>query len=162
MTTKIISKIKIKRPGWSEYFMKLAELVRERADCTRRQVGVVIVKDLRIITTGYNGTPHGIKNCSEGGCLRCAKRDKGEIDWYEYEESCVCIHAEQNAIIQAAYQGISTKGATLYVTNSPCSTCAKMIINAGMTRVIYKDKFHDGQGIQLLKSAGITVEQYKK
>jgi len=147
----------LKRPSWDVYFMKLAYLVTERADCTRRQVGAVIVRDYRIISTGYNGTPHGIKNCSEGGCERCSKRDRKEIDWFEYEESCVCIHAEQNAIIQAAYQGISTKGATIYSTASPCSTCAKLIINAGINKVIFDDEFHDGAGVKLLEKAGVEV-----
>lgn len=150
--------VRLKRPSWDEYFMTLAQVVKSRADCLRRQVGSVIVKDFRIISTGYNGTPHKIKNCSEGGCLRCKKRDKGEINWYEYEESCVCIHAEQNAIIQAAYLGISTKGATFYSTTNPCSSCAKMLINAGIVKVVFKMEHHDEGGIELLKKAGIEVE----
>lgn len=137
--------------------MSLAEVVKSRADCTRRRVGAIIVKDYRIIATGYNGTPHGIKNCSEGGCLRCKKRDEGKINWYEYEESCICIHAEQNVIIQAAYLGTSTKGATLYTTFSPCSSCVKMIINAGIKRLVYKIKFHEKQGLALLKKVGIET-----
>lgn len=150
---------KNKRPSWDEYFMKLAEVVRSRGDCTRRTVGAVIVKDYRIITTGYNGTPHNIKNCSEGGCERCKKRDEGKIDWYEYEESCICIHAEQNAIIQAAYLGSTTKGAFLYCTTLPCSTCAKMIINAGLTTVIYKEHFPESKALNLLKKAGVKTLQ---
>ncbi len=138
--------------------MMLAEVVKKRADCSRRQVGALIVKDFRIVSTGYNGTPHGIKNCSAGGCQRCRQRDKGEIKWNEYEESCVCIHAEQNAIIQAARQGTSTKRATLYSTTNPCSSCAKMLINAGIVRVVCKAKHHDRGGIELLKKAGIKVE----
>ncbi|MBI5127209.1 cytidine/deoxycytidylate deaminase family protein [Candidatus Roizmanbacteria bacterium] len=148
----------MKKPSWDEYFMKLAEVVKDRADCTRRQVGTVIVRDFRIITTGYNGTPHGIKNCSEGGCVRCKKRDNGEITSYEYEESCVCIHAEQNAIIQAAYLSVSTKGAILYSTTNPCSSCAKMLINAGIVKVVCKMEHHDKEGIELLKKAGVKVE----
>lgn len=147
----------IKKPDWDHYFMSLAETVKSRADCTRRKVGAIIVKDYRIISTGYNGTSHGIKNCSEGGCERCKKRDEGKIDWYEYEESCICIHAEQNAIIQAAYLGTSTKGATLYTTFSPCSSCVKMIINAGIKRLIYNVKFHEKQGLKLLKKVGIET-----
>ncbi len=150
-----------KRPSWDEYFMELAEVVRKRADCTRRKVGAVIVKDYRIISTGYNGTPHTIKNCSEGGCQRCKKRDERKINWYEYEESCVCIHAEQNAIIQAAYLGASTKGATLYSTTNPCSSCAKMLINAGITKVFCTIEHHDTEGIGLLKAAGVEVVQIK-
>jgi len=149
---------KDKRPSWDEYFMMLADVVKSRADCTRRQVGSIIVKDYRIISTGYNGTPHKIKNCSEGGCKRCLRRDKGEINWYEYEESCICIHAEQNAIIQAAYHGASTKGAILYSTTNPCASCAKMLINAGIIKVICQKEHHDEGGIELLKKAGIQVE----
>jgi dCMP deaminase len=149
---------KLNRPSWDEYFMKLAEVIKSRADCTRRRVGSIIVKDYRIISTGYNGTPHKIRNCSEGGCLRCQKRDKGEIKGYEYEESCVCIHAEQNAIIQAAYQGSSTKGATLYSTTNPCSSCAKMLINAGIIRVVCRMEHHDKEGIELLRKAEVIVE----
>jgi dCMP deaminase len=148
----------IKRPSWDEYFMKLAEVVKSRADCTRRRVGSIIVKDNRIIATGYNGTPHKIKNCSEGGCKRCLRRDKGEIKGYEYEESCVCIHAEQNAIIQAAYHGASTKGATLYSTTNPCSSCAKILANAGIIRVVCRMEHHDKEGVELLKKAGVEVE----
>lgn len=150
--------VKNSRPSWDEYFMNLAEVVRTRADCSRRKVGTLIVKDFRIISTGYNGTPHGIKNCSEGGCDRCRRRDKKEIDWYEYEESCICIHAEQNAIIQAAYLGISTKGATVYSTTNPCSSCAKMLINAGIKRIVCRIEHHDKKGINLLKKAGIEVK----
>jgi len=151
---------KNKRPSWDEYFMMLVEVVRTRADCTRRKVGALIVKDYRIISTGYNGTPHNIKNCSEGGCERCKKRDEGKINWYEYEESCICIHAEQNAIIQAAYLGSSTKGSALYSTTLPCVSCSKMIINAGIISVMYKEDFQDKTSIELLKSAGLKVHQY--
>ena len=147
-----------KRPSWDEYFMMMADVAKRRADCTRRQVGSLIVRDFRIISTGYNGTPHKIKNCSEGGCLRCRRRDNGEIKGYEYEESCVCIHAEQNAIIQAAYHGSSTKGSTLYSTANPCSSCAKILANAGIIRVVCKAEHHDLEGIELLKKAGIDVE----
>lgn len=148
----------MKRPSWDEYFMMMALVAKRRADCTRRQVGSIIVRDYRIISTGYNGTPHKIKNCSEGGCLRCRKRDNGEIKGYEYEESCVCIHAEQNAIIQAAYHGSSTRGTTLYTTANPCSSCAKILANAGIIRVVCRIEHHDKEGIELLKKAGIKVE----
>lgn len=151
-------KKKIKRPSWDEYFMRLADIVKTRANCTRRQVGALIVKDYRIISSGYNGTPHGIKNCFEGGCSRCQKRDEGKINWFEYEESCVCIHAEQNTIIQAAYQGAPTKDATLYSTANPCCSCAKMLINAGIIRVVCRIEHHDDQGITLLKKAGVKVD----
>jgi dCMP deaminase len=150
--------MKNQRPSWDDYFLELARVIKKRANCTRRQVGAVIIKDYRIISTGYNGTPHGIKNCFDGGCKRCEKRDKKEIDWYEYEESCVCIHAEQNAIIQAAYQGTSTYGATIYSTTNPCSSCAKMLINAGIKKVVCNVEHHDIEGIKLLKSAKIEIK----
>lgn len=154
--------MKIKRPSWDEYFMMLAEVVMKRADCTRRQVGAVIIKDKRIVATGYNGTPLKIKNCSDGGCSRCKKRDKKEIEWFEYEESCICIHAEQNVIIQASYLGTSTKDSTVYSTSNPCSTCAKMLINAGVIRLVCKKEHHDLEGINLLKKAGVVVTEWEK
>ncbi|MFA6016988.1 MAG: dCMP deaminase family protein [Patescibacteria group bacterium] len=153
--------MKIKRPSWDEYFMMMADVAKKRADCTRRQVGAIIVRDFRIISTGYNGTPHKIKNCSEGGCLRCQRRDRGEIEGHEYEESCVCIHAEQNAIIQAALHGSSTNGSTLYTTANPCSSCAKILANAGIIKVVCRVEHHDLEGIELLKKAGIIVSIVK-
>jgi len=146
------------KPSWDEYFMEMAEVTKRRADCLRRRVGAVIVRDFRIISTGYNGTPHGIKNCSEGGCSRCLARQQGKLKSGEKEESCICIHAEQNAIIQAAYLGTSTKGGTLYSTTNPCSSCAKMLINSGIVRVVCKMEHHDKAGIDLLKKAGVRVE----
>jgi dCMP deaminase len=146
------------KPTWDEYFMQIAEVVRSRADCLRRQVGAVIVKDFRILATGYNGTPHKIKNCSGGGCERCLLRYQKKLKSGEKEESCICLHAEQNAIIQAAYLGVSTKDATLYCTTNPCSSCAKMLINAGIKRVACRMEHHDKEGINLLKKAGVTVE----
>lgn len=138
--------------------MNLAEVVMSRADCLRRQVGAIIVKDLRIMATGYNGTPHNITDCSDGGCVRCQKRQSGELESGVNEESCVCIHAEQNVIIQAAYLGLSSKGSTLYSTTNPCSSCAKMLINAGIVRVVCKQDHHDAQGLELLKKAGVKVD----
>jgi dCMP deaminase len=146
------------KPTWDEYFMNLASVVRSRADCLRRQVGAIIVKDLRIMATGYNGTPHNIADCSQGGCIRCEKRHSGELKSGQNEESCVCIHAEQNVIIQAAYLGLSTKGSTLFSTTNPCSSCAKMLINAGIIRVVCKMEHHDEEGIALLKKAGVQVD----
>jgi len=147
-----------KKPNWDEYFMEIAKVVRRRADCLRRQVGAVIVKDHRIVSTGYNGTPTSIKNCTEGGCLRCLLRHQGRLKSGEKEESCICLHAEQNAIIQAAYLGVSTKGGTMYITSNPCSTCAKMLINAGIKRVVCQDNHHDKEGIKLFKQAKIVVK----
>lgn len=138
--------------------MEIAKVIRSRADCLRRQVGAVIVKDFRIVSTGYNGTPMGIKNCTEGGCERCLLRQQGRLESGEKEELCICLHAEQNAIIQAAYLGVSTKGATMYITSNPCSTCAKMIINAGIVRVVCFKNHHDEQGLKLLKKANVEVK----
>jgi len=146
------------KPNWDNYFIEIAKIVKSRADCLRRQVGAVIVKDFRIVSTGYNGTPIGIKNCTEGGCERCFLRHQGKLESGEKEESCICIHAEQNAIIQAAYLGVSTKGSTMYITSNPCSTCAKMIINAGIIRVVCFDNHHDKQGLKLLKKAKIELD----
>jgi dCMP deaminase len=148
----------MKKPNWDEYFMEIAKVVKSRADCLRRQVGAVIVKDFRIVSTGYNGTPYGIKNCTEGGCRRCLLRHQGKLESGEKEESCICLHAEQNAIIQAAYLGVSTKGATIYITANPCSTCAKMIINSGIIRVVCYKNHHDKVGIKLLKKAKVEIK----
>lgn len=154
--------MKNKRPAWDEYFMMLVDVVKKRADCTRRHVGAIVVKDHRIISTGYNGTPNKIPNCTEGGCIRCKRRDKKEIEWFEYEESCICIHAEQNAIIQAAYLGTSTKDATIYSTTNPCSSCAKILINAGIKRLVYRQEHHDIEGVKLLKKAKVEILLIKK
>ena len=148
------------KPDWDNYFMMLADVVKKRADCLRRQVGCVIVKDRRIIATGYNGTPKNVKNCTEGGCTRCTKRSRGELRRGENEESCICIHAEQNAIIQAAYLGVSTDKSEVYSTSNPCSSCAKMLINAGITVLVTKKDHHDAEGIKLLKSVGVKVRLY--
>ncbi len=145
----------MKRPNWNMYFMQLADVVATRSNCVRRSVGAVLIQDKRIIATGYNGTPHGIQNCDEGGCIRCADRESGKLKTGEREETCVCIHAEQNAVIQAALHGVSTQGSTLYTTIPPCSQCAKILINAGIQHVLYRKDPHFTQGITLLGSAGV-------
>ena len=122
------------RPDWDTYFMDIAHVVKTRSNCTRRNVAAVIVKDRRIISTGYNGAPRGVRNCNEGGCPRCASDAPSGTALGD----CICSHAEENAITQAAYHGISTKGATIYVTLSPCLMCSKMIINAGIREVGYR------------------------
>lgn len=147
----------LQRPSWDEYFMSIAQIVKTRSNCLRDQVGVVIVKDKRIIATGYNGTPVGILNCYEGGCERCDKREKNEIVAGEAKDKCLCIHAEQNAIVQSAYHGISTKGSTLYTTMSMCVGCAKLIINAGIVTVMSSKEYTDSDGLNLLKKAGVEV-----
>ena len=137
--------------------MGVAHAIRQRADCMRRQVGAILVKDKRIISTGYNGTPRGTKNCTEGGCERC----NGSEEKYPrgtHLDKCVCSHAEENVITQAALHGMPTKDAVLYTTNAPCTTCAKMLINAGIVRVVCKMEHHDKEGIELLKKAGVKAE----
>lgn len=129
-----------KRPDWNTYFMNLAQVVKTRCNCLLSPVGVVLVKDKRIIATGYNGTPIGLPNCLDGGCPRCLKKKQNLIKSGEEKGFCLCVHAEPNAIIQSAYHGVSTKGATMYTTLSPCMLCAKEIINAGITELCYLEK----------------------
>ena len=144
----------MERPGWDQYFMDIAEMVAKRSNCSRRHVAAVLVKDKRIISTGYNGTPRGIKNCNEGGCPRCSSNAPSG----EKLGECLCCHAEENSIVQAAYHGISVAGATLYTTYSPCLLCSKMIINAGIKEVVYKQRYSiDSTSMRLLAEAGITV-----
>lgn len=149
----------MQKPSWDEYFMQLAHVVKLRGNCIRPpRVGAVVVRDHRIIATGYTGTPHGIANCDEGGCARCFDRANGKIASGEAKESCVCIHAELNTIIQAALHGVSTREATLYTTYAPCTTCAKMIVNARIERVVYEAPHEkDDGGLALLKQAGVKL-----
>jgi dCMP deaminase len=144
---------KKERPDWDSYFMAITVLVSKRSTCTRRSVGAVIVKDKRILSTGYNGAPSGIEHCSEVGCLR----EKLNVPSGEKHELCRGIHAEQNAIIQAAFHGVSIKGATLYCTNQPCSICAKMIINAGIKNIFYQEGYADSMSRQMLKDADVDL-----
>jgi dCMP deaminase len=144
----------MERPDWDHYFMKIAEVAATRSNCSRRQVAAVIVKDHRIISTGYNGTPRGIKNCFEGGCPRCASDTPSGENLGE----CICSHGEENAIVQAAYHGISVKDAILYTTFSPCLLCSKMIINSGIKEVVYKERYSIGDVAErLLLEAGIEI-----
>ena len=144
------------RPSWDAYFMNITALVAQRATCTRRAVGAIIVKDKRILTTGYNGAPTGIRHCLEVGCLREAMN----IPSGERHELCRGIHAEQNAIIQAAYHGVSVKGASLYCTNQPCAICAKMIINAGIKKIYYQSGYADSLSQEMLSEAGVELIRY--
>jgi len=146
------------RPDWDEYFMKIAHVVKLRGNCSRRKVAAVIAKDRRIITTGYNGTPKGVKNCYEGGCARCASDVPSGSDLGE----CICSHAEENAIIQAAYHGVSVRGGVMYVTISPCLMCAKMIINAGIKEVVYDGDYKfTVQTEALLDEAGVICRRFQ-
>lgn len=139
------------RPDWDHYFMEMAQVVAKRSTCLRRQVGAVLVKDRRILTSGYNGAPSGMAHCSETGCLR----QQLNIPSGQQHEMCRGLHAEQNAIIQAALHGISIKDSVLYVTHQPCVICAKMMINAGIKTVIMNDAYPDELSEKMLREAGI-------
>jgi len=140
------------RPNWDEYFMAIAEVVATRSNCSRRHVGAVIVRDRHILSTGYNGTPHGVKNCFEGGCPRCAHTTVAG----DHIEECLCVHAEQNAICQAALHGHAIDGATVYVTLTPCLTCAKLIINSGIREVVYTGSYaFDDKVCDIFRQSGV-------
>jgi dCMP deaminase len=143
------------RPTWEEYFMDITFLVAKRSTCLRRQVGAVLVKDKRILATGYNGAPSGLAHCLEVGCVR----EKNRIPSGERHELCRGLHGEQNAIIQAAFHGICIQGATLYCTNLPCVICTKMIINAGIREIIYASGYGDELSREMLEEAGIPIRQ---
>ena len=144
---------KISRPDWDAYFMDITFLVAKRSTCTRRNVGAVIVKDKRILATGYNGAPSGIEHCIDIGCLR----EELNIPSGEKHELCRGIHAEQNAIVQAAYHGVSIKESALYCTNMPCSICAKMIINAGIKNIFYLNGYSDKIAEKMLLEADVDM-----
>jgi len=141
------------RPSWDEYFMDITKRVAQRATCLRRQVGAIVVKDKKILATGYNGAPAGLQHCEEVGCLR----EKLQVPEGERHELCRGIHGEQNAIIQAATFGVSVKEATLYSTHFPCVLCTKMIINAGIKRVVFLHGYPDELSRELLQEARVEV-----
>jgi len=143
------------RPDWDTYFLDIVELVSRRSTCLRRAVGAGLVRDRRILATGYNGAPSKLKHCLEIGCLR----EKLKVPSGERHELCRGLHAEQNAVIQAALHGVSAKGSTLYCTNHPCVICAKMIINAGVARIVIRDGYHDKLAAQMLREAGVKVDR---
>ena len=145
------------RPSWENYFMAITNLVAKRSTCRRRSVGAILVKDKRILATGYNGAPSGIAHCIDIGCLR----ETMDIASGERHELCRGIHAEQNAIIQAALHGVSIRDATLYCTNLPCSICTKMIINAGVRTIYYQSGYADVMSMNMLNEAGVTVIHFK-
>ncbi|PNU19552.1 cytidine deaminase [Geothermobacter hydrogeniphilus] len=144
----------MQRPSWDQYFMDIATLVASRSTCLRRQVGAVMVKGKNILATGYNGTPSGITHCSVTGCLR----EQLKVPSGERHELCRGLHAEQNAIIQAARHGINIDGATLYCTHSPCIICSKMLINAGIRQIVYQVGYPDQLSLDMLSEAGIRFE----
>ncbi len=161
MVEDYLYKLQPSRPSWDEYFMQIAETIKLRSNCLSAKKGAVLVKDKRIISTGYNGSPKGIKHCNEGGCIRCTQRHLGKIKSGVFSEPCICCHAEENAIVQAAVHGISTDGATLYTSFTPCVNCAKMIINAQIKEVVGKTIYPDDAGTKLLKDAGIKFRLFK-
>jgi len=155
MSTKNKTKTADVRPGWDEYFLQIAQLVAKRSTCLRRKVGALVVKDRRILATGYNGTPSGIRHCSEVGCLR----EKLKIPSGERHELCRGLHAEQNVLLQASLHGVPLRDSSLYVTNQPCIICAKMIINAGIKEVVIADHYPDPMALNFLKEAKIKVRK---
>jgi len=146
------------RPGWDEYFIEIAKLVASRSTCLRRQVGALLVRDKRILSTGYNGAPMGLKHCFETGCLR----EQMNVPSGQRHELCRGLHAEQNALLQASLHGVSVKGSTLYCTNQPCIICTKMLINAGINEVVILEGYPDNMSMDFFNEAGITVRQAGK
>ncbi len=143
------------RPTWDEYFLEMATLVAKRSTCLRRNVGAVLVKDKRILATGYNGAPSGLPHCLEIGCLR----QQLGIPSGERHELCRALHAEQNALIQASLHGISVKDSILYTTTQPCVICAKMLINAGIKEIVIIEGYPDGMALDFLKQAKIKIRK---
>jgi dCMP deaminase len=144
------------RPSWDEYFISIARVVASRSNCVKRKVGAVIALDRRIISTGYNGTPRGTRNCNEGGCPRCNSFAEGGTRLDE----CLCSHGEENAITQAAYHGASVRGAAIYTTFAPCLMCTKMIINSGIEEVAYNAAYPLGDvSLALLREAAVKLRQ---
>jgi dCMP deaminase len=146
----------MQRPSWDQYFMDITRLVATRSSCLRRQVGAILVKDRNILASGYNGVPSGIMHCEAAGCLR----ERLGVPSGERHELCRGLHAEQNAIIQAAKHGTNINGATLYCTTMPCIICTKMIINAGITTVIYGEGYADDLAREMIGETGISVRQF--
>jgi dCMP deaminase len=145
------------RPDNDTYFMRMADLVATRSTCLRRQVGAVIMKEKRVLTTGYNGAPKGLKHCAEVGCVRT----QNNIESGTRHELCRGVHAEQNAVIQAAYFGASIKDASIYTTNFPCVMCAKILVNAGIIEVIYKDDYEDPLSKDIMNESKVIVRRYE-
>lgn len=144
------------RPDWNQYFMQMAELAAKRSTCLRRKVGAVLVKDKRILATGYNGAPKKLPHCEDTGCLR----EREGVPSGEKHEICRGIHAEQNLIAQSAVHGVKTEGATVYCTNQPCSICVKLLINSGIKRIYYKDHYDDEFATRLLEQSDIEYHQF--
>jgi dCMP deaminase len=146
----------MKRPAWDEYFMEITHLVARRSTCLRRSVGAVLVKDKNILATGYNGAPSGVAHCLDVGCLR----ERMAVLPGERHELCRGLHAEQNAIIQAAKHGTNINGATLYCSTMPCIICSKMLINAGILRIVYAQGYPDQLAEEMIEEAGIETKRF--
>ncbi|MGE5554133.1 MAG: deoxycytidylate deaminase [Betaproteobacteria bacterium] len=146
-----------RRPPWDDYFMEIAALVAKRSTCLRRQVGAVVVKEKHILATGYNGAPAGLRHCEEVGCLR----ERLGVPSGERHELCRAIHAEQNAIVQAALHGTALKGGTLYVTHQPCVLCAKLLINAGIVRIVFAGEYPDPLAREFLAEAKVELVAFR-
>ncbi len=151
-------KILHRRPSWDEYFLEMAQFISKRSTCLRRSVGAVLVKDKKILATGYNGAPSGLRHCIDIGCLR----KKLKIPSGERHELCRGLHAEQNVILQAALHGVGTKGSALYITNQPCIICAKMLINAGICEIVIGGGYPDKMAMDFLKEAKIKLRKAPK
>jgi dCMP deaminase len=147
----------VERPSYDEYFMDMAGVVAKRSTCLRRGVGAILVKDRHILSTGYNGAPKGFRHCSEVGCLR----EKMGVPSGEKHELCRGLHAEQNAIIQAAVFGVSIKGSTLYCTNTPCVVCVKMLVNAGVEEIVYSGDYPDELAKRMLNESRLKIKRFK-
>jgi dCMP deaminase len=145
------------RPSWDDYFFKIADDVATRSTCIRRQVGAVIVKEKRILATGYNGAPKGVSHCTNETCLR----NKFNVPSGERHELCRGLHAEQNAIVQAAAHGVAINGAVIYITNQPCMICTKMLINCDIKTFIYRQPYNDPLAKEMMDEANVEVIEFK-
>jgi dCMP deaminase len=144
------------RPDWDEYFLQIAHQVRKRSTCLRRQVGAILVKEKRILATGYNGAPKGLEHCVDTkDCIR----ESEDVPSGERFELCRAVHAEQNTVAQAAFYGVKVEGSTLYTTTFPCVTCAKILINAGVVEIVYHSGYPDELSQQMLEESGIVVRE---
>ncbi|SDE64389.1 deoxycytidylate deaminase [Sporomusa acidovorans] len=146
------------RPSWDEYFMEITKVVATRSTCLRRQIGAVIVKDRRLLSTGYNGAPCGLPHCGEVGCVRAVNH----VPSGQRQELCRGLHAEQSAVVQAAMYGVPIRGATIYSTHQPCSACTKILINAGIIRIVYQYSYPDKLAEQLIAEAAIDYICFDK
>jgi dCMP deaminase len=153
----VIVKKEILRPSWDAYFAELVKAAATRSTCLRRSVGAILVKSNRVLATGYNGAPKGLVHCDKTGCLR----EKLKVPSGERHEICRGLHAEQNAIIQAALYGVSIVGSTIYCTNKPCSICTKMIINSEIERIVYLEDYKDDLAEELIRQTDIRILQFK-